>query len=71
MKLSIGHNLRMLRFQKNFSQIQVAQAIGISENSLSRYENDVRTPKKEILYKFAELYEVPVSDIIGGTLKST
>ncbi|MEH7236743.1 helix-turn-helix transcriptional regulator [Bacillus sp. JJ1562] len=63
MKPSIGHNLRMLSFQKNFTQLQVAQAVGISENSLSRYEQGQRTPSEELLYKFAEFYEVPVSKI--------
>ncbi len=63
MKPSIGHKLRMLRFQKNLSQSKVAQAVGISQVTLSRFENDIRTPNEDLVKKFAELYEVPVSKI--------
>ncbi|MFS0824360.1 helix-turn-helix transcriptional regulator [Bacillus sp. 1P02SD] len=63
MKHSIGHSLRILRLKKNLTQLQVAQSIGISEKSISRYENDKTTPKEELLNMFAESYEVPVSKI--------
>ncbi|WP_453992087.1 helix-turn-helix domain-containing protein [Bacillus nitroreducens] len=63
MKPSIGYNLRLLRFQKNVTQSKVAEVIGISKNTLSRYENNERIPNEELLNKFADFYEVPVTKI--------
>mgnify|MGYP001953171107 CR=1 FL=1 len=63
MNHTIGHNLRILRFKKNLTQSQVAKSFGISEKTLSRYENDKTTPKEELLNLFAEFYEVSVSNI--------
>lgn len=63
MQPTIGYNLRMIRFKKNLTQSQVSQAVGISLNSLSRYENDERTPGDDLLFKFAEFYNVPISMI--------
>jgi transcriptional regulator with XRE-family HTH domain len=61
---TIGYNLRLLRFKHNFTQAQVAQAINISVNTLSRYENNERFPQKEIIQRLADFYDVKVEYIL-------
>ncbi|QOR67310.1 helix-turn-helix transcriptional regulator [Cytobacillus suaedae] len=63
---TIGYNLRLLRFKHNFTLAQVAQAIDISVNTLSRYENNERFPQKEIILKLADFYDVKVEYILIG-----
>ncbi|MEK5445126.1 helix-turn-helix domain-containing protein [Fredinandcohnia sp. FSL W7-1320] len=64
MFFTIGQSLRMLRFKKNLTQLEVARNIGISVNSLSRYENDERFPKKKVIEKLADFYGVEVNQIL-------
>lgn len=60
-----GYNLRMLRFMKNLTQIQVAEEIGIKVDTLRRYENDkVEKPRLSVLNKLTDFYGVPLYEII-------
>lgn len=55
---SIGINLRMLRFQKNMTQNEVAGATGINIRKLSNYECNKTKPSLEDLEKLAKFYGV-------------
>mgnify|MGYP005828186581 CR=1 FL=1 len=68
---SIGYNLRMLRFKHNLTQKQVAEATGISINSISVYENDKRFPKKEEIQKLADFYKADIDEILIGNNRPT
>lgn len=63
---TIGHNLRILRFKKNLTQSQAAQGLGISVNTLGKYENNKCFPQKEFIQKAAKFYEVGIEDILIG-----
>ncbi|WP_456274885.1 helix-turn-helix domain-containing protein [Bacillus sp. AK031] len=54
----------MLRFKNNITQRQIAEATGISVNSIVRYENNQRIPNKEVICKLAEFYKVDVGKIL-------
>ncbi len=60
---SIGINLRMLRFEKNKTQKEVAEATGIYSRKLSYYECNKINPSLEDLEKLARYYGVPVEKI--------
>lgn len=61
----LGDRLRMARIKKEWSQIEVAEEIGISFLSLSEYERNDRKPPTEILAYLADLYQVSISWLIG------
>ena len=61
MKKTLGQHLRELRGDR--SQVEVAQALGISKMALSSYELDKRIPRDSIKIKIAEFYNVSVQDI--------
>lgn len=63
--MSMGSILKQLRESKGLLQKDVADKIGIYPNAISRYELDKTTPSMEILYKLAELYDVPLGYITG------
>ena len=63
MKYNIGKNLKRLRHAKNYTQEQVAQELGISPKSLSRWECDTTLPDVMILPELARLYGVTVDDL--------
>lgn len=51
---SIGSRIKEVRERKGLTQKQVAEEVGITEATLSRYENDLREPKAEIVSKLAK-----------------
>lgn len=59
-------NLRRLRKDKNLTQLEVAQACGVSKALVGNYETGARqTPPWEFVVKAAKLFEVPTSKLTG------
>ena len=55
-----------LRKESNLTLQQVADAIGVGNNTISRYETGKRKPSKEVLTKLSNLFRVPVSYLAGN-----
>ncbi len=49
MKLNIGENIRNCRRKMNLTQEQLAEKLGVSFQSVSRWENDLTYPDTELL----------------------
>ena len=60
-------NIRSLRIDKNLTQKQVAQHLGISQNTYSQYEIGVLNYPVYALIKLADLYGVSVDYLLGRT----
>ena len=58
-------NLKLLRQQKNLTQSDVANQIGITQTTYSRYESGARQPDIETLTRLANFYDVSVDQILG------
>lgn len=58
--------LRTLRENKGMSQVELAEALGLSSGGIGGYENGSRLPKPEILTKLSEFFDVPVADLEHG-----
>ena len=52
---------RFIRVFRDLSLDDVAKKMGLSKQSLCRYENGEASPKIETLEKMAEVYDVPIS----------
>ena len=60
------HNrIAELRKEKGLTLQQVADAIGVGNNTISRYENGKREPKLETWVKLANFFNVTVSYLNG------
>lgn len=57
--------LRELRRQRHMIQAIVAANIGISQQSLSKYETDISHIKVDVLIKLAQYYNVTSDYILG------
>ena len=60
-------NIRSLRIDRGLTQKQVAQHLGISQNTYSQYEIGVLNYPVDALVKLADLYEVSVDYLWGRT----
>ncbi|GAA0345593.1 helix-turn-helix transcriptional regulator ImmR [Oceanobacillus oncorhynchi subsp. oncorhynchi] len=64
--MNYGERLKKIRIEKGYKQIDVANKIGIKNNTLSSYEKSIRQPDYDNLKKLANLYNVSIDYIITG-----
>ena len=67
MKLNFAENIRKLRRENGFTQEQLAEKVGVSFQTVSRWETGVVYPDIELLPVLAELFETRVDELIGCT----
>ena len=58
-------NLKELRATNGISQQQLADAIGLSQASIWKYENQIGEPTLDTLMKLADYFDVSVDYLIG------
>lgn len=62
----VGALLRELRKAKNITQEQLAETLGVSNRSVSRWENGNTLPDFDLLLELAKYYQVGVDEILNG-----
>lgn len=60
-----NNRLREIRTSKNLTLQQVADSIGVGNNTISRYENGTREPNIQTWYKLAKFFKVPTAYLQG------
>ena len=64
--MAIGDRILELRKQKNISQVQLANALGISRQAVSKWENDLAAPDMMNLIRLADLLETDTEYLATG-----
>lgn len=62
----VAPRLRALRELRGISLSALAAATGISKSTLSRLETGQRRPSLELLLPLAQVYRVPLDDLVGA-----
>lgn len=62
--MSLGQTICRLRSQKGLSQSQLADQLGVSRQSVSKWETDVSAPDLDNLVKLHELFGVTMDQLI-------
>lgn len=62
--MSIGTNIKTLREERNLTQENIAEALGISFQAVSSWERDEYKPDTDKLIKLAAILDVSVSAIV-------
>ena len=65
MKLNFGENIKRLRKNRDLTQEALADALGISAQSVSKWESGQCCPDIQLLPSIAELFEVSVDELLG------
>jgi len=68
--MSLSEKLRELRHQSKLTATYVSSQLGIAKSTLSNYESGSRTPKAEMLGKFAAFYNTTMDYLFGLDAKS-
>lgn len=61
--------LKLLRKQRNVSQLKLALDLHMNQNSISRYENEEREADYATLIKFADYFDVSIDYLLERTDK--
>lgn len=56
-----------LRHQKEYSQQDIADFLGVTREAYSHYERSTREPNLEIILKLAKFYQIEISELINET----
>ena len=64
--MSIGQRITELRKQQNISQGELAQALGLSRQAVSKWENDLSSPDTINLIRLAEILDTDVEYLATG-----
>ena len=64
--MSIGERITELRIQKNLSQGELASALSVSRQAISKWENDQASPDTIHLIQLADLLDTEVAYLATG-----
>ncbi|EHI96985.1 helix-turn-helix domain protein [Clostridium sp. DL-VIII] len=56
----IGSKIKELRKERNFTQKDLGELLGLSASTIQKYELEQREPTLETLSKMSEIFEVPL-----------
>lgn len=59
--------LKILREQRHLSQVFLGMELGMSQNSISRYETGAREADYDTLIAFADYFQVSIDYLLGRT----
>lgn len=60
-------NIRSIRIDKGYTQTQIAEVLGISQNTYSQYEIGILNYPVDAVVKLADFYGVSTDYLLGRT----
>lgn len=68
--MELGNRIKDLRKQKGLRQEQLAEAMGVSSASVSKWETNQSYPELTLLAELADFFEVSIDTLVGHTLSA-
>lgn len=65
-KQKTGNMIREARQNKNYTQSELGELLGVTNKAISRWENGDSFPDISVLENLSELLELPIQDIVTG-----
>ena len=69
-QLKAGSFLKELRKEKGITQEQLAEKLGVSRRTVSRWETGSNMPDLDLLIELADYYNTDIREILNGERKS-
>ena len=64
--MNLGENIYRFRTAKNMSQGDLADALEVSRQSVSKWENNAAVPELEKLVKMAHIFGITLDEMVSG-----
>lgn len=68
--MTLGDKLSKLRKQNNYTQEQLADILGVSRQSISKWESDVSYPETEKLIQLSDMYHCSLDYLLRDEIES-
>lgn len=65
----LNENIKLLRKQKGITQNELAIKLNVVRQTVSKWEKGLSVPDAEMLIKIADIFELSVSELLGGTIE--
>lgn len=69
--MSFGMNVQALRRRRNMTQEELADALGVSRQSVSKWESDGSFPEMEKLVQLCELFGCDLDTLVRGSVEAS
>lgn len=69
--MKLYENLSFLRKSHNYTQEQLANKLGVTRQTISKWEMGISEPTLELLDKLADIYSCTVDELMGRSNKDT
>lgn len=69
--MKLSENIRELRKEKNLRQEQLAEAMGVSTASVSKWETGQCAPELTVLMELADFFQVSMDTLVGHNLNGS
>ncbi|MBD3421944.1 MAG: helix-turn-helix domain-containing protein [Chitinivibrionales bacterium] len=63
--IKMSDRIKTIRKQKSFSQVELGERIGVSQQVITNYERGIREPSIKMLLKIAGALDVSLETLIG------
>ena len=67
--IKLGSLLKELRKEHGLTQEQLAEKLGVTNRTVSRWETGTNVPDLDILIDLSEFYQVDVKELLNGERK--
>lgn len=65
--MTLGNRIKLLRNERSMTQPDLATALGVTVRTVAYYENDERQPKKSLVLKLCELFNVSIDYLLSDS----
>ena len=65
-QIKIGRFVAECRKQKDFTQIQLAEKLGITDKAISKWERGIAMPDTSIMLELCEILDITVNELLNG-----
>ena len=66
-QIKIGKFIAECRREKNLTQMQLAQKLGITDKAISKWERGVSKPNSSIMLELCEILGISVNQLLCGS----
>ena len=63
--MGLNENIRKLRMQKGYNQVEFAKRLNVTKQCVSNWENDNALPSVEMLMRIADFFGVTTDYLLG------
>lgn len=60
----LGKRIKELRNKYKYTQMELANRVGVTKSTIAAYENDSRLPSYDVLIKMADVFKVSVDSLL-------